>query len=527
MNRGYNPILPLDEYIPDGEPHVFGDRIYLFGSHDTEGGTRYCAEQNYVGWSAPVDNPEEWICEGEIYSSRQDPGYVEGETNDMYAPDVVRGNDGRYYLYYGFTSSGAGVSGHDKVCVAVCDTPAGRYEYLGYVRNPDGSVHKKYLMGDPAAINDDGTIRLYFGWSLSTVAAQAHAQGDGYEGEGQQEYMRQESQPQLQLPAPGDPMMNRILEPLYQMLFHRSPEDVRDLEYPLMGANTVELEDDMLTVRGEPKRIVPGQLDTPEDSSFYGHAFYEASSIRKINGLYYFIYSSENSNELCYATSKHPDRDFVYGGTIISNGDIGYRGLKKKDKNNMTANDHGSLEQINGQWYIFHHRQTHKSTFSRQACVERVEIREDGSIRQVECTSMGFHDGPFTPEGEFPAPISCVLTNGHMPHCTNTMVKADIPYITHGDGERYITDIKEGTKIGYKYFAFTGRLRITVRTRGEGSGCFEVYTDRGKAGEIPVRASESWNDSAAEAELEGIWPLYFVYRGTGKKDFLSFCLEEI
>ena len=39
-NQGMNPILPLDAYIPDGEPHVFGDRLYLFGSHDVEGGTR-------------------------------------------------------------------------------------------------------------------------------------------------------------------------------------------------------------------------------------------------------------------------------------------------------------------------------------------------------------------------------------------------------------------------------------------------------------------------------------------------------
>ena len=31
----YNPILPLDKYIPDGEPHVFDGRVYLFGSHDS------------------------------------------------------------------------------------------------------------------------------------------------------------------------------------------------------------------------------------------------------------------------------------------------------------------------------------------------------------------------------------------------------------------------------------------------------------------------------------------------------------
>ena len=36
--QAFNPFLPINTYIPDGEPHVFGDRVYLFGSHDKEGG---------------------------------------------------------------------------------------------------------------------------------------------------------------------------------------------------------------------------------------------------------------------------------------------------------------------------------------------------------------------------------------------------------------------------------------------------------------------------------------------------------
>ena len=27
-----NPYLPLWEYIPDGEPRVFGNRVYVYGS---------------------------------------------------------------------------------------------------------------------------------------------------------------------------------------------------------------------------------------------------------------------------------------------------------------------------------------------------------------------------------------------------------------------------------------------------------------------------------------------------------------
>ena len=43
MKKNYgNPILPLTKYIPDGEPHLFNERIYLYGSHDRAGRTSYC-----------------------------------------------------------------------------------------------------------------------------------------------------------------------------------------------------------------------------------------------------------------------------------------------------------------------------------------------------------------------------------------------------------------------------------------------------------------------------------------------------
>lgn len=60
-----NPFLPLDTYIADGEPHVFGDRVYLFGSHDQAGGDTYCM-LSYEFWSAPVDNLESWSCKGHL-----------------------------------------------------------------------------------------------------------------------------------------------------------------------------------------------------------------------------------------------------------------------------------------------------------------------------------------------------------------------------------------------------------------------------------------------------------------------------
>lgn len=67
-----------------------------------------------------------------------------------------------------------------------------------------------------------------------------------------------------------------------------------------MGANHVELEDDMLTIKTEPRHILPTRV---KGTGFEKNPFFEASSIRKIGNVYYFVYSSTNGHELCYATS--------------------------------------------------------------------------------------------------------------------------------------------------------------------------------------------------------------------------------
>lgn len=44
--QALNPYLPSYEYVPDGEPYVFGDRVYVYGSHDKFNGTQYCGNPN-------------------------------------------------------------------------------------------------------------------------------------------------------------------------------------------------------------------------------------------------------------------------------------------------------------------------------------------------------------------------------------------------------------------------------------------------------------------------------------------------
>lgn len=476
----YNPYLPLHEYIPDGEPHVFGDRVYIFGSHDREGGYTFCME-DYVTYSAPVDDLSDWRYEGVIYRAEQDPRYPNPQY--MYAPDVIRGNDGRYYLYYcmGGDYGYGGYSG--PISVAVCDTPAGKYEFLGVVKNPDGSPMMKYVCFDPAVINDNGTIRVYYG----TQYGDEERSGLADEIE---RYYKVNGSDRLNgdVSGPNDnnvdskdinndsltrgkgldrqafsEEMEKVIETEINM-FGRTREEI--LSYPdsINGAVMVVLEDDMLTVKEEAKHIIPYKV---KGTSFEEHPFFEGPSMRKVGERYYFIYSSWQNHELCYAVSDYPDRDFTFGGTVVSNGDVGLNGRRAGDKLNMTGTTHGSICEIAGQWYVFFHRLTHKSDYSRQACAEKIRIEADGSIKQAELTSCGLNDGPLKAAGRYPAVICCNLTNGNMPHGSNSVYTMPFPNVTNLGEDRFIGEIEDGTLIGYKYFEFQGVKEIGVKTRFE------------------------------------------------------------
>jgi arabinoxylan arabinofuranohydrolase len=76
-----------------------------------------------------------WKYEGIIYKKIQDPMGREGNRL-LFAPDVQQGLDGRYYLYYAFDFLGV-------ISVAVCDSPAGKFEFYGHVHYKNGT-----LLGD-------------------------------------------------------------------------------------------------------------------------------------------------------------------------------------------------------------------------------------------------------------------------------------------------------------------------------------------------------------------------------------------
>jgi hypothetical protein len=475
-NEGFNPFLPSWEYIPDGEPHVFDGRVYVYGSHDKFNGYVYCMN-DYVCWSAPEDDLTEWRYEGVIYKKTDDPLNPEGEMN-LYAPDVTRGQDGKYYLYYVLDKT-------DVVSVAVCDSPAGQYKFLDYVRYVDGTMFGRkegdLPQFDPGVLTEGEKTYLYTGQCW-----------------------------------PGDKTRK--------------------------GSMAVVLGKDMLTILEGPFFIAVGDCYS-EGTAFEEHEFFEASSIRKYKNTYYFIYSSIKLNELCYATSENPLKDFTYGGVIISNTDLGIDSYKPSDQYmSSNGNNHGSIAEINGKFYIFYHRHTNGKDYCRQACLEPIEINKDGSIRQVMMTSCGPKGSPLVGRGEYPAYIACNFFNTKEnsaqvwdEHPKGKWPRRDsrLPYASQDgkDGDEeigFVTNINDKCGIGFKFFDCKGITKVTVKTRGYNRGIFEVKTSpEGKPlGAIEITSSNIWKNFSGDIKIpDGIQSIFFIYRGTGQATLGSFTLE--
>ncbi len=465
----FNPYLPSWEYIPDGEPHVFGNRVYIYGSHDKYNGKTFCMN-DYVCWSAPVDNLKEWKYEGVIWKKSDDPSNIKGAFKEMYAPDVVQGNDGKYYLYYF-------MGNHGTIGVAVCDTPAGRYKYSGRVKYPDGTVlgrknEKDLHQFDPGVFrDDDGKIYIYTGFS------------------------------------PKNPNIFTRFKPVN-----------------INGAMGAELEDDMLTVKLPLARIAKSQ-HCSKGTGYEGHEFFEASSMRKFNGKYYFIYSSVNGHELCYAMGDSPLGEFRYKGTLVSIGDLG---LSDKPLNYL-GNTHGSVEYINGKYYVFYHRQTNRHCYSRQACAEEIKMNADGTFTQAEITSCGLNGAPLKAEGSYEARIACNLfSKKGVKFYTFKSPKGCHPYFTQGgedrecDPDQYIANFCDGATAGFKYFEFDGANEISVVIRGNANGIITVSDGTETVAKIPVKPCKARTAYRAELNIEkGVKPLYFTFYGKGKCDFCA------
>ena len=506
-----NPYMPLWEHIPDGEPYVFEDpdqpgkyRVYVYGSHD-DLITEYCGRDQVV-WSASVDSLNNWRYDGTILvvdkNRDGEPFDSAGTADVLYAPDVTLVTDANgKKTYYLFPND---QTGFRNGLIAKSDRPDGPFEVCNWSKDNPNMVDG-VLKFDPAVfVDDDGRVYGYWGFERSYAAE-------------------------------FDPETMATVKP---------------------GTKIVE---DMISGRYQPGRF----------------KFFEASSIRKIKDKYIFIYSRfteegefglpSSNYTLAYAYSDSPLGPWTYGGTIIDG-----RAREKDEQDNVIAsatpdgNTHGSICEINGQWYVFYHRQTGTNEYARQAMVAPIDVKvEEGKggkveISEGEYNSQGFALNGLDPFESHSAGIACWYTGPkpathEWPNNTfygsyvaagyGTNDKFEAPYDIRNN-TNFVVNNTDGSILGFKYFNFDAKrlenkdnLMLIVRLIPEGiDGTIDIMLDRpwtsqgGKLiGQLKLKADMEktlWgmaagiSNEAKEKYLAGKHALFFVFHSDTKDQSL-------
>ena len=452
-----NPYLPLWEHVPDGEPRVFEDpdnpgkfRAYIIGSHDVAY-TRYCGPDIRM-WSAPVEDLSQWRDEGPIFTH-----YVNGQWDTMFAPDLVEVKNritGKktYWLY----PHSRGWQRVPMVCRG--DRPDGPFTPVNLTEDGTKCVPGSFIDFDPSVFVENITDKkdkdydkgfrayVFYGFQHSTAV----------ELDQNTMYSKREGT------EPIDPFIPA------------SSADGRLLDKP----------------GSEYKALYEGQ--NPLDFNFF-----EASSIRQVGNKYVMVFSGYSGKEyglgntnsaLRYAYGDSPLGPWRSGGVLVdSRGVVLNEDGTKLITTNFGHNTHGSLQEINGQWYVFYHRPPRGFGNARQSMVAPVKITCDKKpvAKGGRVTITGYD--PYTKNNVWTAKAS----NGH--EYTGAEVTSEgfqifglPPYqyysagyacFVYGPGSNDwmqdnhdvwnnsmdLAGIQNGGIVGFKYFGFGG---LTKDTKG-------------------------------------------------------------
>ena len=445
-NGAGNPYLPLWEHLPDGEPRVFEDpdnpgkyRVYIIGSHDVRFRS-YCGP-DIREWSAPVEDLSNWRDEGPIFTYP-----VGGQWDVMYAPDLVevKRKDGKkeYYLYP--HSRGR----NREAMVTKGDRPDGPFTPVNMTEDGMGTVAGSTMGFDPAVFIEYITDPNDPDYSVGFRAY-------GFWGF-QRSFAGQLDQSTMYSLRPGTEAISYFIPASSRYGVIRDPEGTT---YP---------------------RVYPG-----EDLGSFN--FFEAASIRKVGNKYVWVYSgysgpdyglSSTNSALRYAYGDSPLGPWKTGGVLVdSRGPVPAQDGSTLQTSYSGHNTHGSIQQINDQWYVFYHRAPRGYGYARQPMVAPVQVvwdekpvSEGGKVTirgydpysdnntwtakdnqgkeytGAEVTSEGFHIYGLDPYQYYSAGYACYLSN--------TRSQQDSWDIW--DNSMPISDVLNGDIIGYKYFGFGG-----------------------------------------------------------------------
>ena len=449
--QAQNPYLPLWEHLPDGEPRVFEDpdnpgkyRAYIIGSHDVTF-TAYCGPDIRM-WSAPVEDLSQWRDEGPIFS-----WYVDGQWDTMFAPDLVEVKDkatGKktYYLY----PHSRGWQRVPMVCKS--DRPNGPFTPINLTEDGRKCLPGSLIDFDPSVFIENITNKkdpdyakgfrayVFYGFQHSTAC----------ELDQNTMYSKREGTELIDPFIPASSADGRLL-------------DKEGSEY---------------------KALYQGQ--NPLDFNFF-----EASSIRQVGNKYVMVFSGYSGKEyglgntnsaLRYAFGDSPLGPWRSGGVLVdSRGVVLDEDGSHLITTNAAHNTHGSLQEINGQWYVFYHRPPRGFGFARQAMVAPVKITWDkkpvakGGIVKItgydpfvkdnewtavakdgnaytgaEVTSEGFQIFGLPPYQYYSAGIACFMTGG-----TNSNEWMQDNHDVWNNSMDLAGITNKGI-IGFKYFGFGG-----------------------------------------------------------------------
>ena len=239
------------------------------------------------------------------------------------------------------------------------------------------------------------------------------------------------------------------------------------------------------------------------------HFFHEGAYMTKRNGIYYLVYAdiSREDKPTClgYATSENPTGPYRYRGVIIDNAGC----------NPGNWNNHGSIAEFNGQWYVFYHRSTHGCKTMRKACVEKISFSRDGSIPEVEMTSQGA-GMPLNARKETDAASACLLHG-------NTRIRAD------GPQNEILSACRNGDAAIYKYLDFgRGVKSVKMRIRTLNDGKIILFAGKPwhrKLGEYDAVAGKGAKDWQVvefyTGEIPGVHALWIQFSGDEGKDLFE------
>ena len=535
--QAQNPYLPLWEHLPDGEPRVFDDpdnpgkkRAYIIGSHDVTY-TAYCGPDIRM-WSAPVEDLSQWRDEGPIFT-----WFVNGQWDTMYAPDLVEVVDKKtgkktYWLY----PHSRGWRRTPMVCKS--DRPDGPFTPVNLTADGTQCLPGSLIDFDPSVFIETITDKkdkdyntgyrayVFYGFQHSTAC----------ELDQNTMYSKREGTELIDPFIPASSADGRLL-------------DKAGSEY---------------------KALYKGQ--NPLDFNFF-----EASSIRQVGNKYVMVFSGYSGKEyglgntnsaLRYAYGDSPLGPWRSGGVLVdSRGVVLNEDGSKLITTNAAHNTHGSLQEINGQWYVFYHRPPRGFGNARQAMVAPVKIEWDkkpvakgGQVRitgydpyikgnewtakatdgneytGAEVTSEGFQIFGLPPYNYYSAGIACFM---YGPNANNWMQDNHDVWNNSMD----LAGIQNGGIVGFKYFGFGGlskdtkgvkafegikkgdnvKLNINLTPSGKGAFTIHVKLDDPWKGEevatfvVPENSSKSAHTiSKSVPALEGLTgkhALYLVVEG--------------